>query len=128
MSHTAYNHPNRANIVFVEFHVQWNDGVREWHYEQVVWNTNEQLVLDYWHALGGRDAALGLLPGMKFVPARIVEERQVANGEGVEYRVQWVGYEDSPEDTSWEGAEMMEEEFAELVNEWKGVKGEDEED
>jgi len=87
-----------------------------------VWNTSEQLVLGYWQALGGRDVALGLLPGMRFVPARIAEEREAVDEGAVEYRVQWVGYPDTLEDTSWEKEELMEEEFAELVNEWKEGK------
>ena len=46
--------------MFVEFLVVWQDEEEEWHYEEDVWGSAEDLVLEHWEDLGVRDAALGL--------------------------------------------------------------------
>lgn len=84
----------------VDFFVQWVGTATSWEPERELQLQVPDLVFEYWEALGGREKATGL---EEFHVFRILE----STVDPPQYRVQWVGYRDTPADTTWESRALL---------------------
>lgn len=114
----------------IELLVHWADETVDqatWEPEEEIQNGAEETVYEYWKAKGGRGRAL-------FQDLQLPEEYRVfkilrhekKNRGGFHLEVQWVGYSDSPVDTTWEPeAKLKTAARGSLDEYWDSVGGRD---
>ncbi|KAF4962440.1 hypothetical protein FSARC_9469 [Fusarium sarcochroum] len=88
--------------------------------ERDVQGKNEELLLTYWEAEGGREEATGLDSDVahifKILAERIAKPKNTSPQK--EFLVQFVGYSCSDDDTMWWPAEDVEKTYLELYEDW----------
>ncbi|KAI9150437.1 hypothetical protein HJFPF1_10203 [Paramyrothecium foliicola] len=84
----------------VDFYVEWVGTATSWEPERELQSQVPDLVFEYWDAQGGREKATGL---EEFHVFRILDSAV----DPPSYRVQWVGYRDTPADTTWEPRSLL---------------------
>jgi hypothetical protein len=84
----------------VDFYVEWVGTATSWEPERELQAQVPDLVFEYWDAQGGREKATGL---EEFHVFRILD----STVDPLSYRIQWVGYRDTPADTTWEKRSLL---------------------
>jgi hypothetical protein len=92
-------HRVNKELSTVELFVEWV-GTTSWEPERELQMQVPNLIFEYWEGQGGREKATGL---QEFHVFRILD----STNDPATYRVQWVGYPDTPKDTTWESKALL---------------------
>ncbi|KAI8663360.1 hypothetical protein NCS57_00936600 [Fusarium keratoplasticum] len=94
---------------------EWKEG----HFiERDVQHVDEGKVLEYWKALGGRDAVSGIPEDFAHV-LRILEEGGKPKRGKAKYKLQFVGYSAEKNDVGYWSRDKLKYNYPELLQEWE---------
>ena len=101
-----------------------NEDEATWELEAEIQRGAAETLFDYWKTQGGRRRALFVNLRLREVyhAFRVLQHEKKRQG-GFHFEVQWVGYSDSPIDTTWEAETKLKNSAPALLNEYWASQG-----